>query len=118
MVKINEKEEALNFLVKNGCGIKFDFKNKDLWIPSGGLWYIEPNLKKEYQTGMKTFPSKTYPGWYGTKFYKKWWLPKKFYVDPKVNIWFNELDNTIRYLKKVKKLLNRLGYKTYMKHNG
>jgi len=33
----------------------------------------------------------------------------------KINLWFEELDQTINYLKRMKRMLNKLGYKTNLK---
>jgi hypothetical protein len=107
---VNKRKEINKFIEKYGCGLKVDLRNKDIYIPSGGLWWIEPNLKKRYKTKVK-FNQKE-GEFFGMKITNKWWLPKKVDAEPEVMIWFNELDETINYLKKLKNLLNKLGYRT------
>jgi hypothetical protein len=111
---MKKKKEAEKFLQENGCGIKFNFKERSVDIPSGGLWYIEPNLKKVYRR--KYLFEELPNGNHEIRSYTKWWLPKEWESTPEVNVFFEEIDEIIEYFKKVKKLLNKMGYKTNEKY--
>jgi hypothetical protein len=119
-VKISKKEaEKINneWLNKNGAGY-FDFKNKDILLYDGGLFCVIVEKKKVPRT--KGYIDKKHPIMkdgeiigYPFKSPKIGGMINQY--DYKVNIWFQELDETINYLKRMKKLLNKLGYKTNIK---
>jgi hypothetical protein len=105
---------------KNGAA-SFDLKNRDIILWDGGLFCIDKETKIKNKTRMviqkesslvsngKVFKGKE------IKF-----IPIKKngrFVKEKVDyykavFWFEELDETINYLKSMKKMLNKLGYET------
>jgi mRNA-degrading endonuclease RelE of RelBE toxin-antitoxin system len=91
MKKLNKKEITEKWIHKNGAA-SFDLKNQDICLWDGGLFSIE----KEPVMRRKIIGCK--------KKYKDF--------DYKAVFWFTELDETINYLKRMKKMLNSLGYET------
>lgn len=105
--KINKNKLAREWVKNNGCA-DFDFKKRDILLLDGGLFSIVKEKKmrkkaigfKKLSNGMSQviFSKKKYPT-----------------EDYKAVFWFEELDDLINYFKRMKKMLNNLGYKTYRK---
>ena len=93
---------------KNGA-CYFDYKNRDIILPDGGLFSIE---KKKYMAhkiiGYKKLPN----GNTKILFSKKKLIPSETY---EATVWMSELDETINYLKRMKKMLNSMAIKTSRK---
>lgn len=100
-----QKEVMEKWIIKNG-GCYFDYKNKDIILPDGGLFYIG---KKKYKArkivGYKKLPD----GCIEILFSKKKKVPSETY---EATIWMSELDEIINYLKRMKKMLNKIRIKT------
>lgn len=119
-----QKEIVENWIKNNGCA-NFDFKNKDIILYDGWLFSIEKTTKIKPRTRMilskkpeesmingklqRFFPCKFIPIRKNGKIVKE----KVEYFH--AALWFEELDETINYFKRMKKLLNQLGYKTSTK---
>jgi hypothetical protein len=107
MKRITKKDKEImeKWIEKHGA-CYFDYKNKDIILPDGGLFSIE---KKKYKArkiaGYKKLPN----GNTQILFSKKKIIPPETY---KAKIWMQELDETIRYLKNIKRMLNKRGIKT------
>jgi hypothetical protein len=90
---------------KHGAAI-FDLKNKNIFLPDGGLFGIE---KIKYWSkkirGYKKLPN----GGKEVLFSKNKIVARETY---RAVIWFGELGETIDYLKNMEKMLNKIGYKT------
>jgi hypothetical protein len=101
----NDKKIMEEWISKNGA-CSFDYKNKDIILPDGGLFSVE---KKKYMArkiiGYKKLPN----GFIEVLFSKKKMVPSEKY---EATIWMSELDETIRYLKSMKRMLNKIGIKT------
>lgn len=83
-------------------------KNKDVIFPDEGLFSIESKkIKLPKITGHKKLKN----GNSQVLFSKR----KYVNTDYKATLWFEELDETINYLKRMKRMLNKLGYKTKRK---
>ena len=103
-----KKEIIEEWTHKNGaCSI--DLKNKDIILYDGGLFGIE---EKEVMRH-KILGTKKLGNGYSEIIFSK----KKTEKDTEhyITLWFQELDDTINYLVRLKKLLNELGYNTSLK---
>jgi len=100
-----DKEIMENWIENNGA-CYFDYKNKDIILPDGGLFSIE---KKKYMArkivGYKKLPNRNTQ----VLFSKKRLIPSEKY---EAAIWMQELDETINYFKSMKRMLNKIGIKT------
>ena len=102
---MNKKKEFDKWLIKNGC-CRIDFKNKDILLSDGGLFsIITKKVRRHKVIGYKKLPN----GNSQVLFSKN--KPIKD-IDYEVVVWFEELRETINYLKRLEKFLNKLGYKT------
>lgn len=111
-IKLSKKQqEEINnkWIRKNGAGI-FDFKNRDIILYDGGLFAVEKEVKKCFRSRFVRIKKGPHKGMLMQQSMP--WLPKREYNSYKATLWFEELDETINYLKRMKKLLNELGYKT------
>lgn len=92
--------------IKGHGACYFDYKNKDIILPDGGLFGIE---KKKYMArkiiGYKKLPN----GNSQILFSKKKLVPSEKY---EAIMWMQELDETISYFKSMKRMLNKIGIKT------
>lgn len=104
----SKKEIVDDWISKNGaCSI--DLKNKEFTLYDGGLFGIqEKKVKRGKFFGLKKLPN----GWSKILFSKKKCVN---YTEHYAVVWFQELDETINYLTRLKKLLNKLGYNTSLK---
>jgi hypothetical protein len=103
--KRKRTEEWIN---KNGaCSI--DLKNKEFTLYGGGLFAIEEKkIKRRKFLGFEKLANG----------YLRILSSKNKCVNDKekfIVVWFQELDDTINYLTRLKKLLNALGYNTSLK---
>lgn len=119
----NEKEKVEAWIKRNGCAT-FDFKNKDIILWDGGLFGIEKEIKIKPKTKIvfgklkelningktiKTHELKFIPIRKNNK------IVNEKYEYYKATIWFEELEETINYFISMKKMLNKLGFKTNYK---
>ena len=94
------------WISKNGaCSI--DLKNTDIILHDGGLFAIEE--KEVMRHKILGFKNAKTPGYREVIFSKK---KTEKGTEHFITLWFQELDGTINYLKRLKKLLNKLGYNT------
>lgn len=117
----NKRKIIDNWIKRNGAA-NFDLKNRDIILYDGGLFSIEKEIKIETKTRMITDkePHEEIINGkkrkvYGCKFVpikRKEKLVKEKVEDYKAFLWFEELDETINYLKRMKSMLNKLGYNT------
>ena len=121
MEKKKEKKIIEDWIMKNGAA-QFDTKNRDVILNDGGLFSIEKETKIKPKTKiifskepeirmlngrkLKVFPV----SFKKTKKNGKQVKEKVDYYS--AHLWFEEVDETIEYLRRVRKLLNKLGYKT------
>lgn len=99
-------EEWIN---KNGaCSI--DLKNTDIILYDGGLFAIEE--KEVMRHKILGFKNAKTPGFKEVIFSKK---KTEKGTEHFITLWFQELDETINYLKRLKKLLNGLGCNTHLR---
>src|SRR3989344_3693259 len=100
-----DKEIMENWIENNGACC-FDYKNKDIILPDGGLFGIE---KKKYMArkivGYKELPN----GSSQILFSKKRLVPSEKY---EARMWMQDLDETISYFNSMKRILNKVGIKT------
>jgi effector-binding domain-containing protein len=108
MKKINKQKIIEEWIHKNGCA-SFNLKEKGIILHDGGLFYIEKKkVKGSKIVGYKKLPR----GYVEVLFSKKKTVP---YEDYSAIIHFEDVEDTINYFKRVKKLLNKLGYETRLK---
>lgn len=100
----NKIKIAENWIADNGA-CNFDFKNGDVILYDGGLFSIEERKIKRHK--IKGF-KKLLDGSSQVIFSKKKYPSKERYV----NLWISEIDETIDYFKRMKKMLNKIGFKT------
>jgi len=106
--KIIEDEKAFKvWLHKNGaCNI--DFKNQDIILYDGGLFSIrDKKWRAKKPTGR--FKESKHKGYFEMIYYKNKY---KWYTNHDAVFWFSELHENINYLKRLERLLKKLGYKT------
>ena len=104
MVKKTNKETMQDWISKNGA-CKFDAKKRDILLYDGGLFSIEKEkVMRSKVIGMKELPS----GGSQIIFSKKKYPSESSYA----LLWMQELDDTIRYFRSMKRMLNKLGFKT------
>jgi len=102
---------ADEWISKNGaCSI--DLKNTDITLYDGGLFAIE---EKEVMR-RKILGTKKLSNGYSEIITSKKKTEKG--TEHFITLWFQELDETINYLKRLKKLLNKLGYNTHLNLRG
>ncbi len=102
---MNKKKIVKGWVEKNGCA-KFNLKDKSVDFFDGGLFAIESKKVKRHKiTGYKKLPN----GCVEILFSKKKLVKD---IESHANLWFEDIDDTINYFKRMKKMLNKLGYKT------
>lgn len=99
-------EEVMKKWISRHRACYFDYKNKDIILPDGGLFGID---KKKYMARKIVGYKKLANGNIQVLFSKKKIVPSEKY---EVTIWMQELDETINYLKSMKRMLNNLGIRT------
>jgi hypothetical protein len=120
----SKQKKVDSWIKRNGCAI-FDFKNREIILYDGGLFSIEKEIKikpktrvifgKLHQTNIngkiiKTRETKFIPIRKNGKVINE---ECEYY---KANIWFEEIDETTNYFISMKRMLNRLGFKTNHKN--
>lgn len=111
---LNKQKEIQKWREKNGAA-SFDLKKKNIILHDGGLFVIEKEVKTKNKTKVIIDKQPNENGHYSVNFIpikRNGKLIKEKVEDYKAIIWFSELDETINYFKRMKKLLNKLGYKT------
>ncbi len=105
----SQKKITQVWIEKNGA-CRFDLKNKDIHLYDGGLFSIE----KEKILLPKIIGTKKLPnGMSQILVSKKKYPSENLYA----LIWIQELDETIRYLQSMQRMLNKIGFKTNRKYN-
>jgi hypothetical protein len=112
-----EREVLEKWRTANGCAT-FDFKNDDIIIHDGGLFAIadEPKRKQNFKVSFKksekpiTFPNGKKITGSEVIFTKE--AGTHIEHNYQVIIWPSELDDTINYLNRLKKVLNNVGIET------
>lgn len=108
MAKMNKQKIIEEWIKKNGCA-GFDLKNRDIILYDGGLFSIEKKkVKRSKIVGYKKLPN----GSVQILFSKKKTVP---YEDYSAVMWFEDIEETIGYFKRMKEMLNKIGYKTNLK---
>jgi len=107
MNRINKKQKEVmeDWQAKHGC-CQFDYKNYDIILPDGGQLVIE---KEKYLAHKILGYKKLLGGGCQVIFSKKATVPSETY---KAIIWMEELDETVEYLKSMKRMLNKIEIKT------
>jgi len=95
---------AQEWIMKNGA-CKFDFKNRDILLCDGGLFSIE---KEKIMLSKIIGTKKLSNGMSQIIFSKKKYPSDSFFA----MLWMEELDDTIRYFRSMKRMLNKIGFKT------
>lgn len=116
--KITKEQRKIveNWKQKHGCAT-FDLKGENIILYDGGLFSIEQKpVMRQKVIGFKKIPEiningKKIKGCSKVIFSKKKYKDNYFYV----NIWFEELDETISYFKSMRKMLNDIGFATNYK---
>jgi len=108
----NKEKLAEKFIWKNGA-VKFDFKNRTLLFNDGGLFSIEKKIVKLPRSKFVKVKEGKFKGMTELKHIKG---PKVKHEDYDATLWFEELRETINYLKRLEKFLIKLGYDTNGKY--
>ena len=103
-----QKEMCIDWVGKHGCAC-LDFKNRDIILHDGGLFSVDKKIVKMRKA---TGKFKKLPNGYSQVLFTKKKYPTEIYD---AVLWFEDLDDTIRWFKSLKRLLNSLGYKTNIK---
>jgi len=109
-----------NWIINHGAA-NFDLKKGDIILPDGGLFSIEKEVKIMPKTRIlfSKLKDSKFNG-KNNKFRELKFIPIKrngrvlkekveYY---KTYLWFEELDDLIKYFKSMKRMLNKIGYKT------
>jgi len=100
-----QKRKIIDKWIWDNGAAKFDLKTRDIILCDGGLFSIEKNpIKLHKITGWKELPNGNSQAIFSKKKYKDNEYAAVF--------WFEELDENIEYLKRMKKMLNSIGYDT------
>lgn len=100
------KKQIIGEWIATNGGCDFDLKGRDIILYDGGLFSIEAKpIKFKKIIGYKNLPD----GGRQVIFSKKKLVKSTEY---KAYLWFEELNETINYLRRMKKMLNRIGFKT------
>ena len=120
----NRQEKVENWIKKNGCAT-FDLKKKEVILHDGGLFSVEKEIKIKPKTKMifgklqktningKTIKAREIKF---TPIRKNGRIINEECEYYKANIWFEEIDETISRFMSIKRMLNKLGFKTNNKH--
>ncbi len=103
------KQEIIEEWINKNGACSIDSKNKDIILYDGGLFAIEE--KEVMRHKILGFKNAKTPGFKEAIFSKK---KTEKGTEHFITLWFQELDETINYLKRLKKLLNKLGYNTHL----
>ena len=102
-----DKEVMAEWITKHGA-CRFDTKNQDIILFDGGLFGIETEkIMLPKTVGMKKLPN----GMSQVLFSKKKYPAEMLFA----RLWMCELDNTISYLRSMKKMLNKMRIRTSLK---
>jgi len=105
MVQKINKGKIINEWIKKHGAADVDLKNRDIILYDGGLFSIESKkVKRSKVIDKKKLPD----GMYKLLFSKKKYTDVDYYA----NLWIEELDETIDYLRSMRKMLRGLGYDT------
>ena len=105
--KITKKDiKVMKKWIINHGACSFDYKNHDILLGDGGLFSIE---KTKYMAHKVLGYKKLQNGNSEVIFSEKRTVPAERYD---AVLWMEELDETISYLKSMKRMLNKLGVKT------
>jgi hypothetical protein len=89
---------------KHGCA-KIDVKSRDIWLTDGGLFAVEP-----YKAMLPKFLRfKKLPNGMSRCIFSKKETPHTLY---KIDLWVEELDETIAYFKSMQRMLRKIDLKT------
>lgn len=112
---MKNKRKVVEEWIRNNGAADFDLKKRDIILFDGGLFSIEKEKVMRHKIlGQKKLPAKDgFGACYEVIFSKKKTEPCEEY---KAVFWMSELDETIDYLKRMKKMLNSLGYDTGASH--
>ena len=116
-IKITKEQEKIaeKWRQQHG-GTTFDLKGRNILLHDGGLFSIEQKpVMRPRVTGFRkileiNINGKKIKGGSEVIFSKKKYKDTDFYV----NIWFEELDETIAYFKSMSRMLRKLGFDTSM----
>lgn len=106
---LKNKRKIINKWIENNGACSIDLKTKNIILHGGGLFSID---KKKIMVS-KSIRHKQFPDGGSEVIFSKAKKPSYIY---QAHVWFNELDETINYLKRMKKMLNSIGYKTNHSH--
>jgi len=104
------KEQIVKEWCHNNGGASFNFETRDIILHDGGLFSAEIHKKrvKKFLRFMKIKSGK-HKGFIEGVYSKK---KTKIQTTIDAVFWFEELDETINYLRRMKRMLNKLGYDT------
>ena len=105
---MNPNNTIQNWISKNGAA-SFNLKKQGILLHDGGLFSIEKEIK--YHPKQKLIPC-TRKGFENCSEFVEIPGTRERMEHYTATIWFQELDETIAYLQSMKRMLNKLGYKT------
>jgi len=105
-LSLKQKRKIVDRWKERNGAADFNLKSRDITLYDGGLFSIVSKRVKSCKIkGFKKLPN----GNTEVLFSKNKSLNT---VEHNAILWFEELDETINYLKRMKNMLNRIGYKT------
>jgi len=103
-----EKEKIIKKWVEVNGAATFDLKEREIILHDGGILSVDKKIKYRPRSRWKEQDN----GFFKLVNIKG---PKVRYEDYDCSLWFEELDETINYLRRMKAMLNGLGYRTNFK---
>ena len=103
-MNIKEKRKLAEEFIYTEGAAQFDFKNKTIILNDGGLFSIDKEVKMVPRTRFVSVK-----GDLTLKKIKGKKVKREYY---NAYLWFEEIHETIRYLKRLEKILIKMGYNT------
>lgn len=105
-MNIKTKQKIVDKWIRDNGAASFEFKTRSITLYDGGLWSIEKKKVKRHKIiGYKKLKN----GGSEVLFSKKKIVPGEEYM---AILWMNELHETILYLQRMERMLNKVGCKT------
>ena len=111
MMTFKQKRKLIDKWISRNGACQIDLKDKNIILYDGGLFSIEKKIKYHSRTRMKDIKEGKYAGCVEIKEIRG---SKVKYEDYEAILWISELRETINYLRRLERLLKKMGYRTNM----
>tara|TARA_Y100000310_G_C20595660_1_gene770364 strand:+ start:824 stop:1204 length:381 start_codon:yes stop_codon:yes gene_type:complete len=104
LLSLKERRKLAKDFIENNGACYFDFKKRDIIFPDGGLFSIEKIIKKRPRYRKVKIKGEDF---YHLKDIKG---KKIKYEDYEATVWIEDVTDMINYLKRLEKVLIKMGY--------